>query len=747
MPTKPTLSGIIRSTQQIISCHAQAFCCTPSKWAEGWLTTDCVIDGKSGAAFLTYTENPATYPYGKDNYQTYPTDKTKWIESGDALGKGDKGIGWAGPPAATPWNAFLDSTHQLGRNRGVSLSFLWYRPAAGTQMSLDLTPRLDPTKTVVVNPTVQIAFAPFTLTIDSQMRMRVREYQYDNYDAFTTDPITCYKEVYSHPLVVTPDDLSSSWHTVKIIAISDDDVLIQSDILRDGGFIYRSVMDRQNIWMLPEGVAGFQCLSGGTSQVRVTPLDVAATGTLKSHVISKPKADTRYPKVNVFGWSPSLINTDRGYMTNQLIESGDTGTGGIKYAVYAVTKNANGSETETLVASSGGAAFKDFRVVLTLTSSNNVSPVLTDVIVEFEQETGTVVDPTLDISADILDIQGDSSNDGDVRLNFKVRNRNKAYDGVAERISSELELKVDDQDVAVLYTVNPGYDWFKTPNEPALELNWEMGDGFTYLKRELCAKEPPYDGQLLSTVLTEFMGRRGYDESRLDIDATPGLYLPKKRGNESYQYKPEDGCPAADFIKKLKDWFGSEYSCRFIGDGKFSFKAADPTIKRIYYPNALYKTAADDHMIYQDAQVELLMDEFYNEIWVVGEDKRNGKPLLSVYQNLPSQVDKNAPDYCGRRLIMIVLTKVNRQDGLDWICNELVKFHGEWGVRVTFNTRLDPTLQKDDFIQLYGVGSTWRVKDVNMGVALQNIASTANNSTTPIIKGMKVSAVQWPVAI
>ena len=760
---KAALSVIARPAQYLVSRQAECFTATPANALRTWQPDSIEMSVQSGAAFLKTLWNPDNYAYGKDDYQVAPdpaANKALWIEGNGALGRGDKSIGFAGNasyPASTPWVAFLDTTHVIGQNRGVVLSFLWYRPADDTMPGFVLYPRLDHTRTYGSGGGT-VYFTPFKLTIDQQMRLNVWEYPHDNYTAFETNPLTSLTKQYTHPLRLSPEVLASRWHCISIIPMSDEDVLISSDILEGGGFVYRSAMDREkNIFLLPEGVAGIQSTVGGTGQIQVTPLETASTGTLTSPVFSKSLSNAVYPVVSVFGWSPALIATDRGLMTNQTIASGATGTGGIKYDIYSVV-TVEKAEILTLVDPSGGVEFKDFKIVLTLTPSTHVSPVINDVVIDYGEDTGTVADPTTDISNDVMQLSGQVSDDGNVRFNVKVRNQDNVYNSLAQRIMNELDVDIDGEDFVILYTLNPGFDWLKTPTQGALELNWETGDGMVYLQKELCARHPAYDGQLLSTALTEFMGRLGYDASRLDIDVTDGtiggkkILLPKKMGKDPYQFKPEDGTPAADFLKKLKEWFGPTHTMGFRQDGVFQFKYIPvvgglevPTIHRTYYPLSTSKPTSDDHVVYRDAKVELVMDDFRNEIWVVGEDKRKNQPLIAVYKDEPSQTDKNSPKYVGRRLLMLMLTKCNTLEALTGICERLAIFYGEWDVRLTFNTRLDPILQKDDFIKLHGVAATWRVKDINYEASDKTMASTTINSGTPVIAGMSLTCVQWPV--
>lgn len=758
---KADVSITIKPVPQLISRQAECFCSTPANWAEGWVTDSCYVDQISGSVFLEPQWKPVNYPYGLADHLTVPA-ASAWVESGGALGKGDKGVGFAGSstvPATTAWQAVLNPTSlTFLKNRGVVISFLWYRPEDDTQPVLKFYPRIDPEHTTTYGG-LTVYFSPFLLNIDTQMRMNVYEYPHDGYEQFYANPVTCTQKAMSYPLTVTAEDLASKWHSIWVVPLSDDDVLIMSDILRDGGFIYRSPTDRENIWIMPDGVPAVASTVGGTGQVQMTPLELPASGSIKSKVFSKSSSNTVYPTLKVFGWSPWLAATNRGYMENQLIASDTSGTGGIVYRVYSVVTT-DGVETETLVDPAGGTEFQDFKVEIVIAPYLNISPVIQDLMIDFEQDTDTVTADSTDISNDFLTLSGQCADDGNVRFSLRVRNQDGVYDTIADRLMNYVDVDIDGEDFVTLYTMDQDYEWYKTPTEPALEIGWECVDGMAVLQRELVARHPAYDGMLLSDCLTEFMGRLGFDASRLDIDATDGtiggqeIRLPKKRGKEPYQFKPEDGTPACDFLKKLKEWFGPTHTMRFTGDDIFQFKyipvdgdgIETPTIARTYYMLSDDKPDPDDHVIYGSPKVNVITSEFYNEIWVVGEDKRNNQPLIALYHNKDSQTNKDDPDYVGRRLLMIVLTKLNRLDALQAVCNRLASFYGWWRIQMQFETRLDPTLQKDDFIKINGLAETWRVTNMDYKVDVGTMADSNINSTTPVIKGMTVTAVQWPVS-
>lgn len=750
MPTKPSISVVVSPPKKTVARHAQAYCSQPWKNSRLWTSTDCYLDDKAGCAFIEPTWEPSAFPWTKDDYNLYPGDATAFMETKNALGKGDYGVAFAGNttyPVTTTWSVITanDDERRIGRNQGVIFSFTWHRPTAAAVVGLKFFPRIDLSKYVLVGGSA-FWFSPYHLAIDSNLRLRVYEYPHDEYNTFYNNHLTALTEVYRHPLVVNAETLADKWHTLWIQPVSNDEVRVISDILQGDGFSYRSIVTRNNVQMSPEGVAAVTALGGGIGSVNICPLTMEDTGSFKGPTQSKSVADTTYPSLKVFGWSPS-VETNNGDLDNQVVDP-DTGYGGITYNVYSVA-TVGGVETETLVPTTGGPEFKDFKVEVTLTPTANVSPSVNDIVVDFAETTQTNTDPSVDVSADVVALQESVSSEfGSARTKIQIRNQNGVYNAIAERPVNEIDFDIAGVDRATLFTLNPSYDWFKTPRQSALTLDWECGDGFAYLQRELCAQHPPYDGMLLSDALTEFMGRLGFGADRLDIDATPGVYLPKKRGKDNYLFKPEDGSCAADFLKQLHEWFKSDWTCRFDGDGKFCFKDASTlTVARTYYPASAYKPTPDDYVIYGDAKVELMHDQFYNEIWVVGKDPRNGKPMVVTRQNLPSQTDKNAPDYVGRRLLMLAITKINRLDYLKQLLDEYWKHLGVIRSRITFNTRVDPNLHEQDFIRIYGVASLWRVESITNDVQVDNVASSVINSTTPVIRGAQITAIQWPTIV
>ena len=752
MPTKPTLSVIVKPPQKTVARHAEAFCSRPWENSRLWLSDDCYFDDKAGCVFVNPEWTPSNFAWTKADYNFEPDDDSAWIEAQDALGKGDYGVAFAGNttyPVTTPWFVVStnDAAHQVKRNQGVIFSFTWHRPSSDVLPNLTFYPRLDMSKWVMLGQT-KIIFAPFMLAIDSDLRMRVYEYPYDTYDPWIANNLLGMTEVYRHPMVVNAQTLADKWHTLWVQPISNDEVRVVSDILQDNGFSYRSIVPRNNIQMSPAGVAAVKATQGGIGVVNICPLTMQATGTFRGPKQSKSVCDGTYPSLKVFGWSPTVINTNNGYLDNQVIDL-DTGFGGITYKIYSVvTDPATGVETETLVPTSDGPEFKNFKVEITLTPYEDVSQVINDLVVDFAEDTQTNTDPSIDASADVVSISESVSADfGSFKTKLVIRNQNGVYDSIATRPVNEIDLDIAGVDRATLFTLNPGYDWLKTPRHGALTLEWDCGDGFAYLQRELLAKHPAYDGMLLSDCLTEFMARIGYTLERVDIDATPGVYLPKKRGKDKL-FKPEDGSSAVDFLKQLHEWFQSDWTCRFDGDGRFVFKDASAmTVARTYYPASAYKPTPDDYVIYGDAKVELMHDQFYNEIWVVGKDTRNNKPIVMVYQDLPSQTDKNAPDYVGRRLLMIVITKANREDAVWWILYNLALHYGQIRTRVTFNTRVDPNIHEQDFIKIHGVSHLWRIQSITNDVQVSNVASSVINTTTPVIRGSQITAIQWPTVI
>ena len=93
---KATLSVTVQPAEHQVSRHAETFAATPSENLRQWTTTDAVLDSTAGAAYIKPVWEPSSYVYGKDDYYKSPTTSSLWAESLGALGKGDKGVGFAG---------------------------------------------------------------------------------------------------------------------------------------------------------------------------------------------------------------------------------------------------------------------------------------------------------------------------------------------------------------------------------------------------------------------------------------------------------------------------------------------------------------------------------------------------------------------------------------------------------------------------------------------------------------------------
>ena len=303
---------------------------------------------------------------------------------------------------------------------------------------------------------------------------------------------------------------------------------------------------------------------------------------------------------------------------------------------------------------------------------------------------------------------------------------------------NEIDYDVGGEDRAVLYTLNPRFDLWQAPTKSALEIEWECADGFGLLKQEIVANHPAYDGMVLSDALTAFMERIGWPAAMLDIDATPNARLGKKRTSGKFQFKPENGTMAIDFIRTLHDLFGFEYVYRFDKDGKFQFKEPSTASSRTFYmsENAL----ADGYYVQRGSQVEFMMNEFYNELQVFGKDNRTGKIISAIEKNTGSQTDPNAFDYIGRRKLAVYWTNFNRQEEINWATYELWKKFGKIRCRFTFTTKFDPTLREGDFIQFNGDIRLWKITSMNTEVSPATMSRQGN------VQGCQMEVIEQPQA-
>ncbi len=736
---KASLSFSVTPPKKIVSRQAEAFCSTPGRNMRGWTLDNTRLDDVGGVLSLNPQWEPSNYPYGKDDYSLYvggAANSSMWIESNGALGKNDSSVGFAagsGTDPDTRWDMYLSTSHvaDYAACRGIVCSFLWYRPADTYFPALEIFPRIDFTKSGEYSGLVYY-FGALNILIDSQAKLIIREYPYDNYTAFETNHNSMLQQVYSHPLVINPQDISSQWVTLWIEPLSNDEILIKSNILYGGGFIFRSSIERDTIPLCHSGVPGMRSLYGGLSQVQFCPLDFPTTGTLTSDVIEKNQYDDKYPSLKVFGWSPTEPDNN-GYFDNWTVPPGSTNIEGVSYRIL----DEFGIEIDPVVP----RQFKKFKYEITLTGDGTRSPYINDIVLDYDADTEADDSESIDISANVLQFtENISSEIGGYTSKLVIANKDNIYGAIAERPLNEIAVSIQGAQRSVLYTKNIGYDYYMTPTQPALKLEWDCGDGFEYLKRELLVNHPPYDGQVLSDALKEFLSRIGYTSDRIDIEDTPGIILPKKRGKSNYLFKPEDGTTAEAFLKKLAEWFGGiDYVMRFDASGKLTFDTVDDTVTmRTFYLNTETKPL-ESSLTINNIKVELMHDQFYNEIWVVGEDKVRDKPIFGVYQNLASQTDKNAPDYVGRRLLMVVLTRINKQSDLEKIVHHLENLYGKLRTRISFTTQYDKYLRENDFIKIDGVSHLWRITGMNTDITEE---TTTQNEK---IQGCQITAVQWPL--
>jgi len=728
--TKAALSVTVKKPTYLLDRQSQATTHTPGWNIRDYDLTDIYVDDLSKSVMLSPIYRPDLYAWGKDDYGLEPTTRADWIEADDTFGMGGKCVGWSGT-LTTPWLMYPNTTHLIPHSRGLRIDVLWHRPADTTDVSLELFPRVNLTKTQTINGT-DYYFSPFFFAITDRAQFLVYEYPFDTYDTFETDPSSIRTQKYHHHIVENPKELGSEWLSFWVQPITPETFIVKSDVLRDGGFFYQSAYEgRENISLFPQGIAAIRSLSGGLSLCRITPMECATTGTIKSGVVEKDNSNAVYPTLKVFGWG----NT--GYLDNTTVPAGGE-VGGVSYKIYALEGD-DDDYTEVEMPSTDTPEFKKFKWEVTLTATAHVSPTLTDIVCQFDQSATTDTSSSTDISDDVEILTEQLSTDLEgYRATLKIRNQDGTYDALATRVMNELDYDVDGEDRAVLYTLNPKFDLWKTPTKSALEIEWECGDGFALLKQDIVANHPAYDGMVLSDALTAFMERMGWPAAMLDIDATPNITLGKKRTSGKFQFKPENGIMAIDFIQTLHDLFGVEYTCRFDKDGKFSFKEPSTTSSRTFY---MSENASADGYYIRSPQVEFMMNEFYNELWVFGKDNRTGRVIKDFRVNTGSQVDPNAPDYIGRRKLAIMWTNLNRQENISWAAYELWKKFGRIRRRFTFTTKLDPTLREGDFFQVHGHTSLWKIVSMNTEVSPTTMSRQGN------VQGCQIESVEYPQTI
>ncbi|MCB5245210.1 MAG: hypothetical protein LHW61_00975 [Candidatus Cloacimonetes bacterium] len=674
----------------------------------------------SRTIMLTPMINSAETAWTKSNY-TFSPGADSFIEGRDGFGDRGYYIGYADTPTQS-WSAYLNASTLIGADVGLSFSLFWSPPTNEFTPYIEFFPRIDYSKSAEIYGRTYY-FSPFCIVIDNRAVISVYEYEYDTYDVFLTNPAIMMTKTAQFPLLTGSGVLGNAWIFLTIIPVEPDGFVIKSPQLKDGGALYFSNIQRENLKLFPKGSAGIRSVYGGLSMFNIVPVTYPASGTIIGPPMSKRELNSSPVSITEDAWLPSGT-----YISSEIIDP--------------VTQEPVDTE------------FKDFTYKLTLnTSLNTHSPVIHWIKTNINGETSNPTISEVDISDDVISIKESTSVDlMGYKASIKLRNRNGIYNELALRPLNQIDINYHGEDRAVVYTLNPSFNWWESPTEEALFIEWECGDEWVRLNKQLVASEPAYDGINIKTAITNYLQRRGYQLSDIDIEDID-FTLPASRSTQDKFFKPEDGKPASDFLRTLYERFLSNWIMRFTESGKFYLHSAPaPTdIRRIFYLSRDEANAAMfeeeepveedyEYFVYGPANVSFDYESYYNEIIVIGYNDTLQRPIVAYWLDKDSQINEEYLYYVGERRLMIIPTRFNNEAILQWILDQARIFYGKMRRKITFKTKIDNKLKPGDFIQFYGSSLVWKVLSMDSEIA-SNVVDTRKGDSHQLT----INAIQWPI--
>ena len=649
----------------------------------------------------------------------------------NSFGVGDGGV--AQNDTDITWWAHTKTAYEI--NTCPVVYGRWMPNGIANSPKIEIYPTMDLLKTFTC--TYNYYFAPFFVKINGFESLQIYEYEHDDYAAFDANNTSMFNmtnEIFFGPTTSTSIDSNVYW-SIGFIPLGVDGVYIYGNINSHSfGTAYYSKVERVNMPLMPSGCVGARYTSLGAGLIAIGKSTFAASGTVTSQLYSKSESNVDYPTVTFGEYVPE--DTD---ITGVLVDG----------------------DGVTIVQ---GDAFQDYKTKLTLTTSDTAkTPILFDVDIDFEGLLEEYIDSGIDISSYVMSIQERAGIEvGDFSGTIQIKNPNGILDWLIGRVAHEIVYTVNGVPRALLYTGDMGVELYRVPGQESYFVSWDCGDGWKKLQDQLCFNIPALDGMTVKTGLTQFFTYLGWDPSKLDIDDIDFTF-PAKRGGQDYFYKPEDGQPAAEFLKDLYEQLFRRYIMRFDGSGKFQLKQENQeVVNRTFYlgvdgaaagfalANIAYSQGELDdppdvadfqYFVMGDVSINYLYNDYVNEIWVMGYDPLCDYINTALWVDLESQFNPYYPNYIGDRKLVFLLINIANQGIVDYTCQAIADQKGIVRLRIEFRSKYDPLLRAGDFISIFPHQSLFRIEALDIEVADGVVDYSEGN-----MYGMKITALSWPMS-
>ena len=626
-----------------------------------------------------------------------------------------------------PWWAYYQGYPSGPKDTGFLLNLFWYRPSTTlTEPIFYIYTPVDSSRVKMITRdgvSISYRFCPLALCLRGNNQLVVYEYPYDDYTHFEEDPTTAFTEVHRHGF--TTSTLFGQWLTFWVQAISARQILVRSPLLDQGGFVYTSQVDRDQIHLMNAGYPGLFSPVGGAAQFQMCPVVFPLDGNFRSEERHLPTVIAHTSDPDAF--YPDFDFTYQGYRP--------TGATVVGTPLDPVT---NADFT-------GDILFDRYKMQVLLTAAEYDSigygvstPTVKTYQDAWDDDQEEVAPEPIELEQDLISIapKGEFAQGG-MSVDISVHNRGGQYDDLGRRLLTKFVMQINGDDYATFYGRPTAGPWFQSKQDTQSVLTWQGGDGYWLLNEFKLGKDVAYDGQNATEVIKQVLQRAGFTLDQIDIDYHT-LVLPTNPIGEDYRWRPDPDESALSFILKIHDTFFSSWAIRFTTDGRFQMRDPLLVMTTVYF--------SLDNQTYpgiENLVVTPLVDEFYNEIAVEGRDPITQTEIVAHWCDTRSMTDPTYENYVGmRRYVRVPNWAWTTQAAVDRIMEMMKAVYGTVRCKISFLADMDFTARVGDFCEIVGFTGRYRIISMNPEVSAQTVS---RNLVDTSIHKCGYECLSWPV--
>lgn len=687
---------------------------------------------------LIYSNN---YPWPAEYYDVYPGSVSQeWITVNDCWG--EFGTYWLcrreamiGSGGSGRWAAYLNTgTTILHKDRGIFYDMYLLPPSGnpthGRLNGITFYPRINGSYVTADSDGIPRYWAPYRAILYSD-RFVLEEITGDPVNppvVGTSDYYDHYQTVYEHPFEGNLDmsiEYYSKRQRLMFLPLREDQLLIKATFLKNGGFVYRTEVDRGDYNIFNEGQAGVVVDNAGPVFMQINPIQYPAQGTYYSGV-------------------------------KEISSPGTFVAGDVVMTVDSTAPISGGSIVGYSIVDENGDAFDvadevdTFRYKLQIDVTNIFyTPVINEVTIAWESETAAKTFTPSYVEDDILSLEESVSEDQmGTTVKMLLRDEDETYKTWLSRVSLAFDYdwietipaeEEEEEDVettyhrAMLFMDDVSYD----EDMPSIEVICR--DGWRRLDEIRLGAVPKGDGKVYTTYVQELLEWGGWPSDKISfIDQNGDPYtdattLPESNDGDDPAYMPEPGATFTDFFQQMHEEFAPEDIVYIDGDGVFTIVKGDGYVpvssKTFYWSHEDAELAGDWYAtIDQNSwREQFLIKDFRNLIWVVGA-LRGDTPIVAYYADSDSATNTAAENYTGEwRMMIYIDSGLQTQDKVNWVCRSLAHQFARVRRTAEFTSHFDPELRVGDFVTIDGSSITnWQITSIRYDI---NSSTLYNDAT------------------